>query len=791
MMPPAAARRIIARITVGGIGRVRRLPATTAAGEGRVSVKASDSGERAKLTGLVGWQRGELDRLRSEGAARSVTDVATGMLMERLGCSAAEARQQLDRLSSESGINTADLAAEITGQHLLTAFEPAPRRTNPARATAEAAPDGARLAAALLEEALSAEGAASVAIWLMEPDGGLELAGEVGLGPREASRWRRIPPDMAFPALRAVREDTEIWWPRGRPPHDDSPLAGRGADCARAVLPLRSGGVSFGALEICWPTALSAFSAPIRRQIAALADTCAQALSTGLPHTAPSVGYAAAWVFGLLDGLHESALFARAVRGDHGMVTGLVVDWVSRGFRDPAGRPAAGITGHQLLELYPETATSGGLFDRAIHVLASGEPQHFPGMALTGGASGGLLLEVRIARLFDGVVIAWRDPAEAERLTTQLQQAQWLGRIGSWEENLITGEACWTEPTFALFGQPPGLPVRLADLHDRVPAQDIPAVQAFQDRLLRQREAAAAVFRVVRADDGSVRQLRAFAEPVTGPAGDLLAVRGAYQDVSPQFHTQAAFEVAREQLADTEERAREEHRLAVRLQQAITPQASQLAEAAGLDVAARYRPAGPEHLVSGDWYDAVLLPTNEVLLAVGDVAGHGIEAVTGMVALRNSLRGLAITGAGPGTLLGWLNSAACYLADDLYGTAICGIYDPGNRTLRWARAGHLPPVVVHRETARTLTLPEGIMLGTDPDASYEEATIKLRLGDALLMFTDGLIERRDQSIDDALHALKHLASRPVHDIGTFADHLLARSASDTGDDACLIAISIH
>jgi PAS domain-containing protein len=759
--------------------------------EGRVSVKASDSGERSKLTDLVGWQRRELDLLRSEAAARSVTDVATGMLMERLSCSAAEARQQLDRLSSESGINTTDLAAEITGQHLLTAFQPAPRRTTPARATAEGAPDGARLAAALLEEALSAEGAASVAIWLMEPDGGLELAGEAGLGPREASRWRRIPPDMAFPALRAVREDSEIWWPRGQPPRDDSPLTGRSADCARAVLPMRSGGVSFGAVEICWPAALSAFSAPICRQIAALADTCAQALGSSLPHTGPSAAYTAAWIFGLLDGLHESALFARAVRGDHGMVTGLVVDWVSRGFRDPAGRPATDITGHQLLELYPETATTGGLCDRAIQVLDSGEPQHLPGIALAGGASAGLLLEVRIARLFDGVVIAWRDPADAERLTTQLQHAQWLGRIGSWEENLITGETRWTEPTFALFGQPPAFPVRLADLHDWVPAQDIPAAQAFQDRLLRQRDAAAAVFRVVRADDGSVRQLRAFAEPVTGPAGDLVAVRGAYQDVSPQFHTQAAFEVAREQLADTEERAREEHRLAVRLQQAITPQASQLAEAAGLDVAARYRPAGPEHLVSGDWYDAVLLPTNEVLLAVGDIAGHGIEAVTGMVALRNFLRGLAITGARPGALLGWLNRAACQLADDIYGTAICAIYDPGNRTLRWARAGHLPPVIVHRGTAQTLTLPEGMLLGTDPDASYEEATIKLKLGDALLMFTDGLIERRDQSLDDALQALKHLASRPVHDIGAFADHLLARSASDTGDDACLVAVSIH
>jgi hypothetical protein len=755
-------------------------------------VKASDSGERAKLTDLVGWQRCELDRLRSQAPARSVTDVATGMLMERLSCSDAEARQQLDRLSSASGINTADLAAEITGQHLLTAFAPAPHTTSPARATAEAAPDGARLAAALLEEALSAEGAASVAIWLMEPDSGLALAGEAGLGPWQASRWRRIPPDMAFPALRAVRENTGIWWPRGRPPGDDGPLTGRSADCARAVLPLHSsGGVSFGALEICWPAALSGFSAHIRHQIAALADTCAQALGTGQPHTGPTAGYAAAWIFGLLDGLHESALFARAVRGDHGMATGLVVDWVSRSFRDPAGRPATAITGHQLLELYPETAATGGLCDQAIQVLASGEPQHLPGVALAGGASAGLLLEVRIARLFDGVVIAWRDPADAERLTTQLQQAQWLGRIGSWEENLVTGEARWAEPTFALFGQPPGLPVRLADLHDQVPAQDIPAVQAFQARLLHQQDAAAAVFRVLRADDGSVRQLRAFAEPVTGPAGDLIAVRGAYQDVSPQFHTQAAFEVAREQLADTEEQAREEHRLAVRLQQAITPQASQLAEAAGLDVAARYRPAGPGRLVSGDWYDAVLLPANEVLLTVGDVAGHGIEAVTGMVALRNFLRGLAITGVGPGALLGWLNSAAYHLADGTYGTAICGIYDPGDRTLRWARAGHLPPIVVHRGTARTLTLPEGMLLGTDPDASYQEATIRLRPGDALLMFTDGLIERRDQSLDDALHALTHLASRPVHDIATFADHLLARSTSDTDDDACLVAVSIQ
>jgi hypothetical protein len=157
--------------------------------------------------------------------------------------------------------------------------------------------------------------------------------------------------------------------------------------------------------------------------------------------------------------------------------------------------------------------------------------------------------------------------------------------------------------------------------------------------------------------------MRAYAEPLTDPDGAVVAIRGAYQDVSADYHTQLAFAAAREQLADSEERAEEEHRLATRLQQAITPRASEPVAAAGLDVAARYRPSGPGNLVSGDWYDTVLLPSKEVLVVVGDIAGHGLDAVTGMVAFRNGLRGLATTGAGPGTLLSWLNSAACHFTD--------------------------------------------------------------------------------------------------------------------------------
>jgi serine phosphatase RsbU (regulator of sigma subunit) len=488
-------------------------------------------------------------------------------------------------------------------------------------------------------------------------------------------------------------------------------------------------------------------------------------------------------------------LFAQAVRDGDGHVADFRIGYVSAGFADPAGRGAAELTGRHLLEMYPAAAASGGLFDACVQALDTAAPRQVVGevMAVSTHDDDAVPVpEIRVAPLYDGVAIAWREWDERERFAALLQHAQRLGRIGGWEENLRTGDVHWTEQTFALFGRlAGGGPVRIADLHDHVPAEDFPSVEVFRATLLHDKQVSVAAFRVIRADDGSVRQMRAYAEPLTDPAGTVIAVRGAYQDVSADYHTRLAFEAAREQLADTEERAQEEHRLAMRLQEAITPRSAKPVNVAGLDVAARYRPSGAASLVSGDWYDTVLLPSGEVLLVVGDIAGHGIDAVTGMVAARNSLRGLAITGAGPGALLGWLNNSACYLTDGLIGTAICGLYTPASRSLRWARAGHLPPILVRAGAAEELPLPDGLLLGADAGAEYEEATTHLRPGDTLLLFTDGLVERREEPIDDAMAALTRLASRPVSDVSAFADQLLATIASDTGDDACLVAVRLH
>jgi serine phosphatase RsbU (regulator of sigma subunit) len=265
---------------------------------------------------------------------------------------------------------------------------------------------------------------------------------------------------------------------------------------------------------------------------------------------------------------------------------------------------------------------------------------------------------------------------------------------------------------------------------------------------------------------------------------------GQLAELLDHVRTRAALAAARDLLADSEQRAAEEHELALRLQRAIMPSSLRLVETAGVDIAVRYRPATVGSLVAGDWYDALQLPGGEVLFVVGDIAGHGMEAVTGMVTTRNALRGLAVTGADPHQLLSQLNYAACLFTEGVTGTVICGLYEPRTRTLRWARAGHLPPVLVRGQVADVLPMPEGMMLGMELDANYEQVTLQLHTGDTLLFYTDGLIERRAASISDALADFAAAAVPADMDVDSHAGRILASAASDTGDDACLLAVRI-
>ncbi len=790
--------------------------------------------EILRLAAVIDRQRRELDRARSGAAARSVIDMAKGALIERLGCSAAGAASQLTALAREAGTPVAEIAAAIIGHEpapvpaQVAGAVPVPPAAGPpgdpsggappgdspgggppggpagdgplrnqlAGAAMDLAADGGEIAAAVLDQALAPLGAAAVALWLISADGSLDLLGEAGFGPTEASRWRRVPPQMDCPAQRVAHGGPGLWWAAGLPAGDTPPLAGRWPGGARAVVALRDhASVLLGVMEVCWPQPRAGFPDALRQQVSALAQACAELLAARAARGDLAVVRSRPALRGLLESLLESVMMASAVRDSDGRISDFRIDCTGENFRDPAGRNASELVGRTLLEAYGTAATMGGVLQHAVRALTTGQAQHVPGPVVTApaGEVTGAIADIRIARFFDGVVLTWRPASEVDRLTARLQQIQRLGRIGAWEENLVTGRADWTESAFALFGLPAreGAAIPVADLHSYVTAADVPAVKRFRESLLHGQEPTGATFRIVRADDGSVRQMRVFAEPVLSPAGTIEAVQGAFQDISAEYQTQVALAATRDQLADTEQRAEEEHLLAVRVQQAIMPPSAEPVAAAGIEVAVRYRPAGPGHLVGGDWYDTLLLPGNDVLLVVGDIAGHGIDAVTGMVTARNCLRGLAITGAGPAELLGFLNSAICHLIDGVVGTVVCGLYDPGLRVLRWARAGHLPPVVIRDGTATALPLPHGVLLGTDPGATYEQFTTPLAVGDTLLLFTDGMIERRDIPIDEALDEFARRAAVPQPSAAALTDYVLAHAASDTGDDACLVTVRIR
>jgi hypothetical protein len=818
--------------------------------EGRVIVPDSDDDMR-RLISIVDHQRRELDRIRAAAAGESVVAMARGALMERLGLSAAEAASQLAELSAATGIPSAEMAAavlsgalsdsgraggtglghrvgvpgagagggaspvaaEVRGDH-----KPGPRSLM-LEAAAELAADGAELVALLAGQVLIPFGAAVVALWLLEADGTLQLLGEAGLSTGEANHWQRIPPQLDCPAQRVARGAADLWWAAGRPAGDHAPVIGSPAG-ARVVLALRQrNGELLGVMEASWPGPLTAFTAEIRQHLPSLSAGCARVVAARLAHGDLAAAQPKAAVFALLDGLADSVLVVQAIRDDAGQVTDFSIEHVNPGFCDPAGavRPdlaSADLTRLTLLEAYPASVAGSGLFARAMRVLKDGAPVHVPGPLRESLASGlpvieaeseqAPLADLRVVRFFDGVIFSWhRDsPAGSWARRAELgDHAQRLGRLGGWEEDLVTGTVRWTDSAFGLFGlvPRPGAEIPLADLHSYVMAADKPVVKRFRQTLAEQREALTVTFRVVHPDDHAIRQIRVFAEPVVDAAGAVVALRGAFQDVSAHYHTQVALAATRDQLADSEQRVAEEHLLALRLQQAIMPPDEHPVEAAGIDVAVRYRPVGEGHLVGGDWYDTLVLPGGDVLVVVGDVAGHGIDAVTGMVAARNSLRGLAITGAGPAELLRLLNGVMCNLTSGVIGTVVCGLYNPQTRVLRWARAGHLPPVLVRGETAAELPLPGGVLLGMDPDAEYEEATLSLRSGDTLLLFTDGLIERRGESIGDVLEefvaAVTPGAPGAPGEAGLSAaaqaDRILASAVSDTGDDACLVAVRIR
>ena len=230
---------------------------------------------------------------------------------------------------------------------------------------------------------------------------------------------------------------------------------------------------------------------------------------------------------------------------------------------------------------------------------------------------------------------------------------------------------------------------------------------------------------------------------------------------------------------------------------------SALPEPDHLELRARYVPATAQDLVGGDWYDSFLLPDGATLIAIGDVVGHDIAAAAKMGQVRNILRGLAWTHPEtPARLVRDLDRALDGLQTGITATLILGRIeqpledaDQGLRTFRWSNAGHLPPLLLEPDGTPRLLDGEktNTMIGVHQQRPRQDHTASLQPGATLLLYTDGLIERRDESIDDGLQRLlETVATHRNLKLDDLLDVLIEELvAGAPTDDIALVAIRFH
>ena len=234
----------------------------------------------------------------------------------------------------------------------------------------------------------------------------------------------------------------------------------------------------------------------------------------------------------------------------------------------------------------------------------------------------------------------------------------------------------------------------------------------------------------------------------------------------------AALSIRRAQLHEQERRIAEE------LQRGLLPK--RLPELAHVELAAHYQAAGLGAEAGGDWYDAFALPGDRIGIVVGDVTGRGIQAASTMGQLRSVTRAFALGEEGarsPGEVLTRLNRYQLALAEVEMFTVVYAIVDPGDPCISWASAGHPPPLLRSSDHS-TRYLEGGNELMGMGDLVYETYTTAVAAGSCLILYSDGLVERRGESLDAGLDRFANAAGPGPDSAPELCRHLLASMLPD-------------
>ncbi|WP_441248450.1 SpoIIE family protein phosphatase [Kitasatospora sp. McL0602] len=225
---------------------------------------------------------------------------------------------------------------------------------------------------------------------------------------------------------------------------------------------------------------------------------------------------------------------------------------------------------------------------------------------------------------------------------------------------------------------------------------------------------------------------------------------------------------------------RRERDTALTLQRSLLPQ--EVHRSLGMEIAYRYLPSSVVSEVGGDWFDVVPLSGGRVALIVGDVMGHGIRAAATMGQLRTVARTLITMDMDPARVMRRLDEAASAVGEGQFATCVCVVYDPLDRSCTACSAGHLPPVVGTPDgAAELLELPTGAPLGIG-GVPFESVRFSLPDDGILVLYTDGLVERRGQDLDEGLEVLRRTVADRQPTLEQTCDAVLAALDAHSGQD---------
>ncbi|MFJ2593609.1 SpoIIE family protein phosphatase [Streptomyces erythrochromogenes] len=792
------------------------------------------SSEVLALAKVVARLRSEIADLEGVAASTAVLERAEGVLMAQTGISADAAYERLLERAAQRGRTLMEECWLALGRirpgvtPVVPLPPPAPaegsqRPPGPAVGTAVSADgppdeDGLRPLLPRIAECLAeagdegdvaemlravlaeAVGVDAVMIYTVTAAGSLELTGHAGVDHELADQWSHVPPLSGVAALEAIAARHPVWL---EDPVQDARrylLIGNPPERwpSRAWIPVPSDGIARAAVGFL-RTRPGPFDPDTRTLLRRAVRLCGALLCAyGRPDDGGAEGAVApdavAHLQRILDVLSGPAVLLTPLRSATGEIEDYRIDAAAPESVDVAGRRGKELIGRKVLETYP-TVAGTALWEGYQDTLATGavyEGEPFRYQEVGAGFPQESVYSVRATRLGERLVVSWIRHDTNEREIRRLADMQRLGNLGWAGWNLTTDRVVWSDQVYAIFDRDAALgPIGLEELPRYVLPDDQPGIGAAVRRLLRLGHAVNQSFRITTAD--GVRHLRIVVESQTDANGTPVEVHGFFQDVTALRDAELALRESERAVLVQRGMLQAERALAARLQATLLPIPEQSLELAGLCVGVACTPADSGVNVGGDWYSAIELTDKSALFVVGDVAGHGLAAVGTMAQLRFTAKGMAITGSALIDVLRRLNNLLLHTDSEPSATAtmVIGRYEPEDRRLTWARAGHLPPLLLRGGRATFLPQPDGCLLGAARDSAYGQAVIDLLPGDRLLLYTDGLVEEPGEDID---LGLDRLAKDALGLLREGADEELARTLAGrrlaNRDDICVLDIHV-